>query len=71
MYQQSRKILIFLLVIFLADMIAFGNLTGKISSDVSGGELWLWMKYSSTIGSRDEFQALRSSSFLVLISVLF
>jgi hypothetical protein len=39
MYQQSRKILIFLVVIFLADMIVFGVLTGKISSDVSGSKL--------------------------------
>lgn len=39
MYQRSRKMLFFLVVIFLAVMIACGVLIGEMSSDVIGGKL--------------------------------
>jgi hypothetical protein len=71
MYQQSRKILVSLVVIFLAVTIVFGVITGKISSDGSESKLWLWIKYLGMLGSRVDFQALRSSSFLVLICAFF
>jgi len=38
MYQQSRKMLIFLIVTFLALTIALGVLVVMISSRLSGGE---------------------------------
>ncbi|KAG2355849.1 hypothetical protein BDR07DRAFT_1406659 [Suillus spraguei] len=62
MYQQSRNVLMFLLIIFLAVNIADGVLTGIIMKDVSGEAFILSGVYqctvsfggdSSLMGSRD------------------
>lgn len=47
MYQQSKTMLIFLVVVFLASMIATGVMTTIVTSPVSGGKLYSWLQVSS------------------------
>jgi hypothetical protein len=56
MYQQSRKILVFLVVIYVA-LLAVTTFTLAIqNSHTSGGEFQLWLKDLSASGSRDVYQ---------------
>lgn len=41
MYQQSKPMLIFLIVVFLATTIATGVMTAIVTSPISGGKLYL------------------------------
>lgn len=47
MYQQSKTMLIFLIVVFLATTIATGVMTAIVTSPISGGKLYLWITIPS------------------------
>jgi hypothetical protein len=65
MYQRSRKILFFLVVMFSAVTISCGVLTGEMSSRVLGGKLEYVMK---DLIHSTKYQ--RNSSSLALMSAL-
>ncbi|OJA16509.1 hypothetical protein AZE42_10052 [Rhizopogon vesiculosus] len=56
MYQRSRKILVFLVVIFLAIQIACVVLSGIHVRYTSAGELQLWIQNLSGSDSSGEFR---------------
>jgi hypothetical protein len=61
MYERSRKMLIFLVVIFLAFQIALGVITAMLNRSASGGKLQSYIEELSTSDSPDEYQRSMSS----------
>src|SRR5258707_15099087 len=60
MYQQSRQMLIFLVVFFLIVQISCGVMIAVVNSQMTWGKLSSWMNVFSTPGSCNKYQ--RSSS---------
>jgi len=60
MYQRSRKVLIFLVVIFLAITIINVVIAAIITTQITGGKLWLCMKCLGASGSFENTRGIRS-----------
>ena len=72
MYQQSRRVLIFLIATFLPIQIIRGVIAALLSFGyVSGGKLPIYTQNLSTSGLRYEYQRSMSSPALVCVVITF
>jgi hypothetical protein len=71
MYQQSRKVLAFLLVIFLPIRIANAVMTAIMTTQVAAGRLWLCIKFSGASGSLACIRGIHSLQHLSMRLSLF